>query len=405
MPRANRKILTQLLDLPGNKVVEYTCPHEKQIILTIEAEEKEATCPRCHHTSYRLHQNHVHLIKDLPWGEKKVILQTNRRQFKCTRCQKPFSENLDYVEIRRKYTKRLAEKIVREVTQGDIHSVAARYGVKDSDVQKMVEDVGKLKIEPPSTELRKLGIDEISLVKGQGNYVAVLVDIEKGKLLDIVKSRKKEDVREVLQSWGDKVLNGIEEVSMDMWKPYGELVEELMPNAEAIADRFHVAQTVNNEVDACRRTIKREAQKIKKKSEKESILEVLKHGKYPLLKNENDLNEKQMMKLEELRATFPELEKVHRLKEELRQIYDLPGQPGIKTLEMLDWLREAAECLPQSVGTICRWFEEIMGYFEERTTQGTVEGINNRLKLIKRLAYGFRNLGNFRLRSLLCWCF
>jgi len=89
----------------------------------------------------------------------------------------------------------------------------------------MLSDMVKLKIEPPSTGLRKLGIDEIALVKGQGNYLAVLVDIENSKLLEIVKSRRQEDLREVLLSWGDEVLIGIEEVSIDLWIPYKSLVK------------------------------------------------------------------------------------------------------------------------------------------------------------------------------------
>ena len=99
----------------------------------------------------------------------------------------------------------------------------------------MLSDVGKLKIQPPSIELKKLGIDEIAWVKGQGNYVAVLVDISNSKLLEIVLSRRQEDLRKVLLSWGYDVLNGIEEVSIDLWKAYKNLVKELMPNADIVA--------------------------------------------------------------------------------------------------------------------------------------------------------------------------
>jgi len=140
--------------------------------------------------------------------------------------------------------------------------VATRYDLKESEVQQMLSDVVNLKIEPPSTELRKLGIDEIALVKGQGNYVAVCSDISNSKLLEIVPSRRQEDLREVLLSWGDEVLNGLEEVSIDLWKPYKSLVKELMPNAEVIAPRFHLFKQVNEELDNCRKTCKNEAQKI-----------------------------------------------------------------------------------------------------------------------------------------------
>jgi transposase len=70
---------------------------------------------------------------------------------------------------------------------------------------------------------------------------------------------------------------------------------------------------------------------------------------------------------------------------------------------MLDWLKDAQHTFQDSAATIGRWFEEISSYFESRTTSGAVEGVNNRLKLIKRSGYGFRNFANFRLRCLIGW--
>jgi len=138
MPRSNNKMLITLLNIPGVKVVGNTKAHLKELILTIEAEKQEAICPRCHHKSQHLHQNHTYLIKDLPWNEKQVFLKINRRQFKCQCCSKPFSEELEYVASRRKYTYRLAEQVVREVLNGDLLNVAARYDLKESDATNVV---------------------------------------------------------------------------------------------------------------------------------------------------------------------------------------------------------------------------------------------------------------------------
>ena len=405
MPLSNHKILTRLLNIPGVKVVGNTEVNLKELILTIEAELKEATCPRCDHKSKQVHQNHSYLIKDMPWNEKKVLLKINRRQFKCKYCSKPFSEELLYVGNRRKYTYRLAEQVIREVLNGDIVNVAARYDLTESEVRQMLSDMGKLKIKPPSNELKKLGIDEIALVKGQGNYVAVLIDISKGKLLEIVPNRRQEDLRKVLLSWGNEVLNGIEEVSIDLWKPYKSLVKELMPNADVVADRFHVFKQVNDELDNCRNKYKNEINKIKNNRQKEAKISAIKKSKYVLLKNEKNLKNEQKIKLKEVQEKIPELGKRHSLKEQLRDIYERAKKDANPTLLLIDWLKKAKDYLPKSVKTIIRWFSEVVGYFESGTTQGTVEGINNRIKLIKRKGYGFRNFDNFRLRSLLHWCF
>ncbi len=96
---------------------------------------------------------------------------------------------------------------------------------------------------------------------------------------------------------------------------------------------------------------------------------------------------------------------MHALKEQFRDIFELSQSWGDSVMKLLDWLDDALSYFPKSIKTIVRWRSEVVGYFDGRTTSGTVEGINNKLKLIERLGYGFRNFNNFRLRSLLNWYF
>ncbi len=96
---------------------------------------------------------------------------------------------------------------------------------------------------------------------------------------------------------------------------------------------------------------------------------------------------------------------MHELKEKFRDIYEQEQSEITGLLRISDWLKEAATYYPDSKKTIMRWIGEIIGYFNERITNGVVEGINNKIKLIKRSAYGFRNFDNFRTRVLLSWQF
>ncbi|MFE1745188.1 ISL3 family transposase, partial [Coleofasciculus sp. H7-2] len=82
-------------------------------------------------------------MKDIPLGEKSVFLEINRRQFKCEICKKPFSENLDFVKKKRTYTKRLAEKIIQEVLDSDIHSVASKGIVTTEEIERMLKDASE----------------------------------------------------------------------------------------------------------------------------------------------------------------------------------------------------------------------------------------------------------------------
>ncbi len=217
--------------------------------------------------------------------------------------------------------------------------------------------------------------------------------------------RTQEKITEVLCSWGEEVLREIEFVSIDLWKPYRSLVEKLMPNAVVVADRFHVMKQINEELDEQRKAQRREVKKEKSKKKKEKILSGLSKSKYALLKNKCNLNEKQQEKLKEVKTVCPIFGKMHEFKEKFRDILEqeIDGLTGL--LKINDWLKGAGEYYPQSKKTIVRWIGEIIAYFDERITKGVVAGINNKIKLIKRSAYGFRNFDNFRNRVLLTWQF
>ena len=406
------KFLTELLNIEGIKVVSHRQHEGIGIILQVEGIGKESNCPRCGKKSHRLHQNHRYLVKDLPWGENFVFLEINRRQFKCEKCVKPFSEELEFVRKRRTYTKRLGRAIIQEVLENDIHSVAKKGVVTTEEIERMLKDASKEYLKAKPSELKRLGIDEIAVIKGKGNYCAVLIDLEKSKLIGILAGRKQEEIREVLLGWGKEVLEQIEEVSIDLWKGYRNLVRDLMPNAQVVADRFHVMAQINKELDAQRKREKRQVEDLIKKAEsseekadQEKVLEGLKKSKYVLLKNESDINEEQKAKLMQVKDVSSTLKIMHELKEEIRIIFEQANNWLVGLCQLGRWLSEAKKYFPGSQNTIIRWLDEIIAYFDYKTTSGVVEGINNKLKLIKRSAYGFRNFENFRVRCLLTWQF
>jgi transposase len=406
------KVLTELLKIEGIKVCSYRQHEGIGIILQVKSINKESVCPRCETKSHRLHQNHRYIVKDLPFGEQQVYLEINRRQFKCEKCRKPFSEKFDFIGTRRTYTQRLAHQIIQEVLENDIHSVASKGLVTTEEIERMLKDASSELIETKPSELKRLGIDEIALIKGQGKYCAVLVDLDKSKLLAILPSRKQEDIKKVLMEWGTEVLEEIREVSIDLWQGYRSLVKEIMPNAQVVADRFHVMVQINKELDAERKREKRRVENLIKKTKNqkakekhEKVLEGLNKSKYVLLKNEENLTVEQKIKLTEVKKVSPSLKIMYELKEKIRRIFDTT-KDWLKGLYKLNiWLLRARKYFPSSHNTILRWMDEIIAYFDNRTTSGVVEGINNKLKLIKRSAYGFRNFDNFRVRCLLNWTF
>lgn len=406
------KLLTELLSLEGVKVA---AKHQHEgigIILAIESVDRVSICSRCGLKSDKLHQNHRQIIKDLDWGGQALFLEVNRRQFKCEKCNKPFSEELKFVKERRGYTKRLAEQIIKEVLADDIRSVAKRGRVTEKEIERMLKDASADLSNIKPIGLKRLGIDEIALIKGQGKYCAVLIDIDRSKLLAIVEGRTKEEIKKVFVEWGPEVLKGIEEVSIDLWKGYKSLATEMIPNAQVVADRFHVMTQINQELDGERKKEKRkieaevkQAKTPEEKLEKETILAGITDSKYAILKNKEDLNDEQKEKLSQVQNVSSQLKIMHQLKEEFREIFEKTENWGDGLLELGKWLSKAQKYFVKSQSTIYRWFDEILAYFNNRTSSGVVEGINNKLKLIKRSGYGFTNFNNFRNRCLLNWHF
>jgi len=249
-----------------------------------------------------------------------------------------------------------------------------------------------------------LGIDEIALRKGHKDFVVVLSDLDTHRLIGMAPSRTHAAIEGVLNTWGTEVLSNVAEVSLDLSGNYRGLVRRLMPQADIVADRFHVMSLVNQELNQARNAFRRTPDDLPDGVTPEVAKAALKSSKYALLKPEAKLTDTQRDKLAEVTAVSPKLTLMHQSKEAFRDLFDaeswsqaLPG--------FLDWMKEAQSLYPNAVATMRRWFGEILQYFEHRTTSGVVEGINTRLKLIKRSGYGFTNFERFRLRCLICWHF
>jgi transposase len=397
--------ITKVINLEDIKVVNYHFLTDDEIVIEIENKLKVAQCPHCGKTTDKIHQNHWYRVRDIPLSDYQVLLKANRRQFRCTKCQKVFSEELDFIKTRRTYTKRLAMKVIKEVLETNVESAARRNRMTTSEVETVLTELeADLLMEKPKN-LKKLGIDEITQLKGGKNYAAVLVDLETRKPIALLEKRNKAVIAEYLSSLGLEVLKQIEEVSIDLWIPYKSLIQEMMPNAQVVADRFHVMKQINEELDQKRKKEKRAAEKIKNKKHREEILAGLTHSKYPLLKKKENLNPDEKAKIESVEKVAPELGEMYQIKEGIRDIFESQITSDEALSKFLEWTETAYKYFPKSCRTISRWIDEILAYFDCRTTQGVVEGINQKIKLIKRRAYGLTNFDNFRRRILLNWYF
>jgi transposase len=217
--------------------------------------------------------------------------------------------------------------------------------------------------------------------------------LDTGDVVDVLEKRTQDKLCARLEQLTQQERSQIAEVAIDMWEPYSNVCEELLPNADITVDRFHVAKAVNEEL------------KKLKNHEKKQHPEVIKGAHYPLLKNQEDLTDTQQEKLDQVYEDCPTLKMAHRLKECLRHIfeYDSTKEKAIQRLQKWSHIAEREHLFPEFRKTLSSWLDKIANYFHQRTTSGMVEGVNNKVKLIKRRAFGFRNFGNFRLRVMVAF--
>jgi transposase len=223
--------------------------------------------------------------------------------------------------------------------------------------------------------------------KGHRDFVTVVGDIERGDLLEVIDSHRSDDIIEVLSQQPIEVREQVEEVSVDMWGGFPKVIAQVFPNAVLVYDRFHVMQLVNRELNTLRKTVGM----------------TLRGSRYLLLKNQADLSEEQQLKLAQVLNHSCCLRIAYELKEEFRQIYQTAQTPESGKRRFQTWLNHAQQLYQESCQTISDHLDGICNYFISHSSSGAMEGINNRIKLIKRQGYGFTNFDNFRTRLLACF--
>ncbi len=203
----------------------------------------------------------------------------------------------------------------------------------------------------------------------------------------MIDSHKQVDIIEVLMQQPLELRIQVKEVSVDMWGGFPKVITKVFPNAQIVFDRFHVMQPINKELNQVRR--------------QEAM--VIKGSKFILLKNRDDLLPEERVKLEAILQHSSRLRLSYELKEKFRSIFECHQTVEAGKAQLLEWLPMAKLVYTDVLATIENHLDGICNYFLNRTTSGVMEGINNRIKLLKRQGYGFVNFDNFRARLLACF--
>lgn len=389
--------VTKLINLEGVKFTDIDIQEDRVHIL-VSSLHNLALCPTCLKPTSRLVDVTPRIYRDLDLIGRSCYIEIDLRRFECKDCFRTFTEPLSFAAPYRHFTCRFEHEVYECCQETTATYAATKFGISDKTAIEIYYATAKQKQEQkPLLPTEAIGIDEIAMHKGHKDFVVVISDISNKRVIDVLQDRKKDALEAYMDGWSSEFKNTIKSVAIDLWGPYRSVVEAKLPNAKAVADRFHVMQNLNKALDNCRKQAKRE-------SDDE---EVWKHAKYAVLKNREDLTEEQEDVLKRVLAASPALKTCYDLKELFRDIFNSSDDREMGSTKLSAWIIDVIRTDTTQyfafVRTLLNWEENILNYFDNWMSSGFVEGVNNKIKLIKRKAFGFVNFENFRMKIIDCF--
>jgi transposase len=376
----------QLLDLPNVTVVNYK-KIDNTIFLKLNLLNEIIECPNCHQILDTINQTEYNLVRDLSILGNPVYLEVPRRQFHCQSCDKYITERLSFMRLRQHHTIRYEVMIYERVKNSNIKEISREEELGWQEVESIFNRFAK-ELEQEEWEYpERISLDEFSNLKGHKNFITTVVDLDKKSLLDVIKGHKQEELMEVLKVQPEHIRENVKEVSVDMWPGFTAVIKQLFPNAKIIYDRFHVMDIINGELNKLRKLMGIHAKGLP----------------HLLWKNEEDLNREQKQQLESILGGHPCLGIAYEMKEEIRQIYECCKTTSGAQRKFEKWIRLSGILYQSSANMIQKHLSGICNYFENHTTNGLTEGMNTKIKLIKRTSYGFTNFEHLRLKLFACF--
>jgi transposase len=291
--------------------------------------------------------------------------------------------------------KAFADFLLRALVNSTISDVSIKYRVSYDRVRGVLGRYVRGEVDwSQFKHLRQIGLDEISLLKGHRDFVTIVStrdDRGKPVVLAVLEDRKKETIAAFLKSIPEDLRATVKEVCTDLYEGFINAVTEVLPHAKVVGDRFHVAKLYRAALDDLRKKEMKELKSILDKQEYAG----LKGALWALRKRPEDLEPEEQDVLELLFKCSRDLRKAYSLREKLTQIFDTKQTQDVARCAIQDWIaeikRSGLDCFDKFIATLKEHMEIITNYFTHRSNSGWVEGLNNKIKVLKRRCYGIAN--------------
>lgn len=395
------------LDIENIEVVNVDNRKDGKIFITVKSTEEGTDCSKCgQHTTACCGHGKKRVLRHTSIFGKETYIIIYPKKYKCRKCQgKVTTQELQWYEPRSPHTTAYENHVLLQLVNSTAADTAIKENLGYDAVEGIIDRHIDKKVNWESIDsIEIIGIDEITRKKGHSDFVAIITARVNGKtiILAVLEDRKKETVKKFLLSIPKRLKLTIKAVCTDMHDGFINAVKEVFPKRiKIVVDRFHVAKLYRNCLDNLRKS---EMQRLKKElSEKEYKL--LKGVMWILRKHAEELTKKEKETLQLLFLHSPLLEQAYNLINDLTAIFneDITKQEAKKKINA--WKgrvrKSKLKCFDKFLLTLEKYIDEITCYFIDRHTSGFVEGLNNKIKVIKRRCYGILNLGHWFQRIYL----
>ena len=353
---------------------------------------KTGRCPACNRRVRFSDDWYKRTVRDLDFVNKRCYLTFFENKIHCS-CGFRGFEKLSFTRLYSRCSIRFEEyisKLCPKMTLKDISEIFKLdwKTVKDIDrfyTMKQLESLDKI------TPIW-IGIDEVAYAK-RHHYLTIIRDIFLDKVIWIGIGRKEDTLNQFFKLLGPKKCDKILLAVTDMWDPYIASISKNCPRVELVIDKFHILKKVNEALDKVR--------KEEFKNANDDVRKDMKRKRFIILSREKNLEKEQKEELDILKERNKTLYGAYLLKEQIADIFDENDEE--KAISRLDiWIRNVIQSglhpFIKFIDTLKRYFSGILNYFRFQVTNAGSEGFNNKINVIKRRAYGYRDLQYFILK-------
>src|SRR5512135_610214 len=389
-------VLIQLpLDIPEVEVLSTEFRPDGALLIQVESTRQGACCSRCGRETYHFHgYDRPIQLRHLPLLERQVYLEIRPKRYRCPHCagRPTTTQRCEWYDPNSPPTKAFEKWVLRSLVNSTVLDVSLKLGLGPDAVDGILGRWVSTTVDwSRLTTLETLGLDEIALTRGHGNYVAVISTRDTPghvAVLAVLPDRRKATVQAFLEAIPAPLKAMIQTVCTDMYDGYVNAVAEALPSVTVVVDRFHVAHSYHGSVDQLRKQeLKRLQQELP-----EAEYEPLKGLLWVVRQDWTTLSEAEQDRLLPLFRHSPALEQAYCWRQVLTGIFNSPFTKARATEAIEGWCEQVRasglQCFAGFLATVANWREEITNYFLQRQNSGFVEGLNNKLKVLKRRCYG-----------------